>query len=420
MTMIQRRRLFSVFLGIYLTVAYKLGLIITSANTKLDSKIHRGREKVKKLSIRENVEAEEHEKNYGKILAELLPDLPLELRIEHIQDPSRRNHFEHLVSVHLSDTPTRTAGRWVNPPLAERASPELLQCLAQERQGNCYSDGKDKLEDQYTSSRISRLAKGSLNNSRGILKGYDPYVWESHDEAYAVFPPGNGTSELRQALEGSRIIIVGDSLSRQWAQALECELEHVYGYETVDVRYCKAQDFPAGAALDRCLGDATSRDYVVFNFGHHQDPGKPGVSARWRQVYKALMVRALRELKTRLGHLPESHVMFRTTSVRYFLARKGDWNSNSSQAGGLEASMDAKWDHYGGNNPVQPIQNLLGISMVGANSNFSILDVSPLTLARADSTFDGSHFCMPGPIEEWTRMLFYRIVQNVKSTTDKI
>jgi hypothetical protein len=96
------------------------------------------------------------------------------------------------------------------------------------------------------------------------------------------------------------------------------------------------------------------------------------------------------------------------------LADKGDWNSNSSQAGGLEASVDAKWDHYGGNHPVQPIQNLLGISMVGTNSNFRIMDVSPLTLARADSTFDGSHFCMPGPIEEWTRMLFYRIVQNEK------
>jgi hypothetical protein len=131
------------------------------------------------------------------------------------------------------------------------------------------------------------------------------------------------------------------------------------------------------------------------------------------------MARALRELKTRLGHLPPSHVMFRTTSVRHFLAGKGDWNSNSSQAGGLEANMNAKWDDYGGMNPDQPIQNLLGISMVGADSNFSIMDVSPLTLARADSTLDGSHF-MPGPMEEWTRMLFYRIVQNEKNTADQI
>jgi hypothetical protein len=58
--------------------------------------------------------------------------------------------------------------------------------------------------------------------------------------------------------------------------------------------------------------------------------------------------------------------------------------------------------------------------MVGANSSFTIMDVLPLRLARADSTFDGSHFCMPGPIEQWARMLFYRIVQNAKDTTGKI
>jgi hypothetical protein len=131
------------------------------------------------------------------------------------------------------------------------------------------------------------------------------------------------------------------------------------------------------------------------------------------------MTRALRELNTRLGHLPPSHVMFRTTSARYFHSGKGDWNTNSSQAGGLEADMDAKWEHFGGNNLAQPLQNLLGISMVGANSSFGIMDTSPLTLARADSTSDATHFCLPGPIDQWTRMLFYRIVQNEKNITDQ-
>jgi hypothetical protein len=410
------RRLHLIFLGIILSVVCKvgqIGKIMTSSNTMWDSN-GAASAVVKKLSIREEVDS--------KILAELLPDLPVELRIEHIHDHTRRNHFEHLASVHLSDTPARAAGRWVekSPSLAKRAPPELLRCLARERQGICYNDDKNKVENKHMTSRISKLVKGSLHNSRGILKGYDPYVWESDDEAYGVFPPRNGTSELRQALEGRTIIIVGDSLNRQWARALECELKHVYRYDTVDVRYCLTHDFPTPTALDKCFRHVTSRDYVVFNFGHHQDPSKVGVGADWRQVYKALMARALHELKTRLGHLPPSHVMFRTTSVRHFLSRKGEWNTNSSQTGGFEANMDAKWDHYGGNNAVQPIQNLLGISMVGANSSFSIMDVSPLTLARADSTFDGSHFCMPGPIEEWTRMLLYRIVQNERNTTDQI
>jgi hypothetical protein len=78
------------------------------------------------------------------------------------------------------------------------------------------------------------------------------------------------------------------------------------------------------------------------------------------------------------------------------------------------------WTLNGSTMAVQPLQNLLGISMVGTQSNFSIMDIAPLTLARADSTSDATHFCMPGPIEEWTRMLFYRIVQNGKNMTDQI
>jgi hypothetical protein len=421
-----RRLHYVVFLGIVLTFLHEIGQIMTTSKTMWEASAVVN----KKLLTREKGDEVTIDENYSKILAELLPDLPAELHIENIQDHTRRNHFAHLASVHLSDTPSRAAGRWVKQPpsLATRASPELLQCLAEEKQGNCYTDDdKNETEDslKYKASRIRLVVKDSLNNSAGILKGYDPYVWESHDEAYAVFPPGNGTSELRQALKGRRIIIVGDSLSRQWAQSLKCELKHVYGYDTVDVQYCKAHDMRefAGGKLKECLRRAkraTLRDYVVFNFGHHQDPGKPKIGPRWRQAYKALMLRVLPDLKTWLGHLPPSHVIFRTTSVRHFLAGKGDWNSTLAQAGGLEASMDAKWDHYGGQYISQPIQNLLGISMVGANSNFSIMDVSPLTLARADSTFDGTHFCMPGPIEEWTRMLFYRIVQSEKETTDKM
>jgi hypothetical protein len=48
--------------------------------------------------------------------------------------------------------------------------------------------------------------------------------------------------------------------------------------------------------------------------------------------------------------------------------------------------------------------------MVGTQSNFSVLDVPKLILARADASFDGTHFCMPGPINEWSRMLYYRIL----------
>jgi hypothetical protein len=342
----------------------------------------------------------EEKKNYSKILSELLPELKVD-SIDQILDEDRRKHFEHLVSVHLSDYPTRTAGRWVEKPpsLAKRASPKLLKCLAKERHGNCYSNNNaNRKNDTYR------------YNSPGIKKGYNPYMWESDDEAYAVLPLVNGTSELLLARKRRKIFIIGDSISRQWANSLSCELEHAYGYK-MQVPFIFERYFPRDKRLSDFLGSAKSRDYIVFNFGHHIDPGKgPDMKDIWREKYTAVMKDALHVLTTKYGHIPPDQIFFRTTAVRHFKAGMGDWNTNTSQRGGLEADMDAKWEQYGGNNQAQPIQNLLGLSMVGTLSNFSVLDVSPITLGRADSTFDGSHFCLPGPMEEWTRMLLHRIL----------
>jgi hypothetical protein len=76
------------------------------------------------------------------------------IELEHIQDKGGRKHFEHLVGVHLSDSPTsRTAGRWVEKPpatLAKPASPELLKCLAaKERQGICLDAANLTFKDSF-------------------------------------------------------------------------------------------------------------------------------------------------------------------------------------------------------------------------------------------------------------------------------
>jgi hypothetical protein len=161
-------------------------------------------------------------------------------------------------------------------------------------------------------------------------------MWESDDEAYATVAAGNGTSELSQALDGRTIFLIGVSLNRQWAKSIRCELDHVYGYKKVRVLYCLARDFPRGIPLARCLGPVKSRDYVVFNFGHHQDPSNPAYLDHWREGYNQTMERALSALKIKLGHLDPSHIIFRTTSVRHFWAGRGEWNTNSSQVGGHE------------------------------------------------------------------------------------
>jgi hypothetical protein len=59
----------------------------------------------------------------------------------------------------------------------------------------------------------------------------------------------------------------------------------------------------------------------------------------------------------------------------------------------------------------------MGIDMVSKHSNYQILDISPLMLSRADATADGCHFCVPGPVEFWGQMLFYRILQEEEESS---
>ena len=46
---------------------------------------------------------------------------------------------------------------------------------------------------------------------------------------------------------------------------------------------------------------------------------------------------------------------------------------------------------------------------VPSGRRFCILDTSPMMLSRADATFDGTHFCLPGPMDFWSRMLYYQM-----------
>jgi hypothetical protein len=139
--------------------------------------------------------------------------------------------------------------------------------------------------------------------------------------------------------------------------------------------------------------------------------------------------------------IPSHHIFFRTTSVRHFLVGKGDWDTAQTtgfQAGGIAPNMTATWSMYGGKDPIQPTQNLLALDVLFPPRNEStikhhhdnddnndtfnhhhhnhplggVLDTSPMTLARADASFDGLHFCLPGPMDYWSQMLYYRMHSN--------
>jgi hypothetical protein len=162
------------------------------------------------------------------------------------------------------------------------------------------------------------------------------------------------------------------------------------------------------------LAKATDRDCLIFNVGHHADPGRLGMEKTWRQNH----AHAMNEfLSSSYAPIPDQHVFFRTTAIGHFHAKSGDWNTKF-RTGATQPNMKALWREHGGSHPSsQPEQNLMGTEMVSKHSNCQILDISPLMLSRADATADGSHFCIPGPVEFWGQMLFHCILQEEEESS---
>lgn len=336
-----------------------------------------------------------------------------------------RTDYEIALCVHNTTAPARAAGRWVYRPEEQRQymhmSAEHLQCLDQERQGNCHDeDAWKKSNDTAKRSRPGAISKNAVRNSIGILSGQDPWVWESNISMYQTLPMDNNYSSTVNALLGSNrsIWLVGDSLTRQWAQVMRCEFVHVLN-RTVDqanqqVHFIQVHDFVTSirnSKIRKDLQRPAEQDFVVWNTGHHVGPSK--IKGAYRDVYEQNLLIA--HNTTTFGTaVPDSHVFFRTTSVRHYLYGEGDWDTESSKAGGGAPDMDAKWSSYGGSRHDQPEQNLLALQLLQNEGRFGVLDTSPMMLARADASFDGSHFCIPGPMMFWSRMLYSRMLQQLR------
>jgi hypothetical protein len=234
---------------------------------------------------------------------------------------------------------------------------------------------------------------------------------------------------LDQALQGRKLHFFGDSLTRQWVAAMNCELLHIFNFTQTRVdavisfhKYFGA--YPNREQLERDLGENLSpNDYIVFNIGHHIDASnrqfknKTG-NASWLFAYEQAVPRAIRDFVNLTHHiLPPSQVLFRTTSVRHHHAGQGDWYTNASKIGETAPQNNASWHDYGGIHPTQPTQNLVAMNLVAKHSKFGILDTSPPTLARGDAAYDGSHFCLPGPHDYWSQMLYHRILHGMNYST---
>lgn len=328
--------------------------------------------------------------------------------------------YKLLLSVHNTPEAALAAGQWIErPSQAVHYTQEHLQCLDRERQGNCHDpDAWKTSNDTAKQSRHRAILKNAVANSPGILNASDPWVWESNYSVYQVIPyddPEAYRHRVRRLLKNRTIYLVGDSVTRQWAQTLRCELEHLLGFssEQAEQKIQRFADF-RGEGLREVqssfLKDAQPQDYLIINYGHHV--GRGVVGPEWSTNYSQLISR-LQYLD--YGLLQDEHIFVRTTEVRHFLRGAGDWNTNSSQAGAFKPNMHARWNLYGGNTPEQPMQNKLVLGIVASEKrrrNLQILDTAPMMLARADASFDGTHFCLPGPHQFWSQMLYYRIEQN--------
>jgi hypothetical protein len=99
------------------------------------------------------------------------------------------------------------------------------------------------------------------------------------------------------------------------------------------------------------------QDYLVFSFGHHMHPAKPGLKHTWKEKFQDVIKTVLRELKTsNSSRLDPSRILFRTTTVRHYRAGKGDWNTDKSDSRGTEPVNNARHEEFGVNNTAQPRQ----------------------------------------------------------------
>jgi len=319
--------------------------------------------------------------------------------------------------------PVKQAGEWVYKLGIQAIHPsrDHLICLDQERQGNCHDeDSWKKSNDTAKQTRHTSMKGNKIKNSPGILSANDPWVWQSQLPQYCALSnedPVKYVALVRKALHNRTIYLVGDSLTRQWSQAMRCELIHVLGVSSKEaderVQYVKVHTSLSKNVRPSTFDKTTKRDYVVFNLGHHVG-WKLG--SNWTEPYREILKEAL---TFPFGRIPDSNIFFRTTTVRHFHSGAGDWDTESSESGSMEPKMHGKWSFYGGNKPEQPTQNLIAFEVFldplqhkNSTRRVQILDTSPMMLARGDATFDGSHFCLPGPMEYWSRMLYHRLLQH--------
>ena len=177
--------------------------------------------------------------------------------------------------------------------------------------------------DAARHSRHSFMARAhsEIRNGRDILEGRNDWAWRLAlhvgDVMRTLYRPATMLKEsLRESVDGfvrsgARFVVVGDSLSRQFAKTLTCSLIHKLAVVTsrtspavVFLHISGRRVSALKTFLDRT--NVTANDVVIVNVGHHIDPsvskilreGTPPhwqaeLQAAWRGIFATLVATKL-------------------------------------------------------------------------------------------------------------------------------
>jgi len=323
------------------------------------------------------------------------------------QDRYRRADIAFAVDVHKRVAPSEAIGQWLraDPPqdwLTTGHTSEHLACLNRELQGNCHANG-----GKGAGSRRSFIDRrgSNLKNSPGILEGREDYAWRVNTSSAATVRLYEGWSGPRADLinwlelilgSDGRVVVLGDSLSRQFSQTLTCTFQ----YKLQMMGRVLYVPWNHGGKIPYVPKPS---DVLVLNFGHWLDHG----GDKLHVIQKKQWAIAFKDLANK--QVAPNRVFVRTTQVRFMREDSpGEWNTTQGiWCGGTAPNASAAWTDF--TTPL-PEQNLVLLELIDA-SPYVVFDVSPITLARADQTFDCSHNCLPGVQDTWASLLFQQMIR---------
>lgn len=326
---------------------------------------------------------------------------------------SPRADISFAVGVHLRAAPAAELGSWVRVNLTRDwlvsgHTEEHKSCLKEEHQGDCHAQqGQGPRESSRSKFKLRSGAK--LLNSPGALAGRVDFAWRATPAAADMYQEWAGSrAELIHGLErvlgaNGRIIVFGDSLSRQFTKTLSCTLTHKLGMEN-RTKYVK---WGMGGKLGHRIGRS---DVLVLNFGHWLQHGQhanltaqhDALRSGWKSAFQSLIEQKV----------DANRVFVRTSQTRFVLAGSpGEWNTKSGMlCGGTAPNLSAAWSDFTTvGQHVQPAENIALLEILRA-SPYQLFDIAPITLSRSDTTFDCSHDCLPGVQDTWASILFQRLI----------